>query len=145
MGLPQLKIRSVALREGLLMVGNHSIPAGKRHWRADASSFALIDYAGHPYVWIEGGRGAQVVGDMAVTTPKPQFAGATAPEVGPRSNEVLTRFEVLIMGGVPVIRTWWAVGTDLTRTAKNARLEYLDEKTLPERCKQLAALLNWKG
>lgn len=136
----QLPIRSVAMRDGLMMVGDHAMPAGRRHWRATASAFAITDFHKNPLLWIEGD---QVVGDMALTVAKPQYAGHCDPGVTSFGDETLLWFEVVRQGGMPMLRTWWARGKNIDRTQRVARLEILDLKTWPERLRQLLQLMNW--
>lgn len=135
-------IRTIAMREGLVMVGNHTMPPGKRHWRAAASSFAITDYHKTPLLWVEGD---EVVGDMAITVPKPQDAGRGGTETPIASNETLVWFEVIRLGGMPVIRTWWARGENIDRTQRVWRIETFDPKTGPERLRQLLQLMGWAG
>lgn len=134
-----LPIRTVAMREQLLMVGDHAMPQGRRHWRATASAFAIVDYHNTPLLWIEGD---QVVGDMAITIPKPQHGGAV---LSVAANETLLWFEVVRMGGMPVLRTWWARGKNVDRTQRVWKVETFDPKTWPERMKQLLQLMGWVG
>jgi len=125
------------MRDGLMMLGNHTMPPGKRHWRSDAAAFAIVDYHGTPMLWVEGN---EVVGEMALTVAKPELLKG-APDV--LSNETLLFFEVVRIGGSPMIRTWWARGKNVERTQRVARLEILDVKTWPERMKQLMQLMGW--
>lgn len=134
-------IRTVAMRDGLLMVGNHHMPPGRRHWRSDASAFAITDYRGTPMLWIEGGY---VVGDLSLTVAKPQLErgnGLPAEPAGP--DESLLWFEMVRVGGLPMIRTWWAVGRNVDHTMRKARLELFDAKTWPERIRQLLQMMKW--
>lgn len=131
-------VRTVAMRDGLMMTGNHHMPQGKRHWRSDASAFAITDYHNTPLLWVEGN---EVVGEMALTVSKPQYAGGGT--VSPLANETLLWFEVVRIGGVPMIRTWWARGRNVDRTQRVARLEILDVNSWPERMKQLLQLMGW--
>lgn len=128
------------MRDGLMMVGDHTVPEGKRHWRATASAFAIVDYHGTPLLWIEGG---QVVGDLALTVAKPAFARGQPEIVERHDDEHLLWFEVVPVRGVPMIRTWWARGANIDRTQRIARLEAFDLKTWPERMKQLLQLMGW--
>lgn len=132
-----LPIRRVAMRDGLMMLGNHHMPPGKSVWRSDASAFAITDFHGTPLLWIEGD---QVVGELALTVAKPEQLRGTP---SPLSNETLLFFEVVRISGVPMIRTWWARGKNIERTQRIARLEILDVKTWPERMKQLLQLMGW--
>ena len=139
-------IRRVAMREGLLMHGNHEMPAGKRHWRADASSFQITDYRNTPLMWIEQDGGhVQAVGEMSLTMPKLQYTGKFGPLAVPAPNETLLWFEVIKVDNMPVVRTWWARGANVERTQRVARLEILDVKTWPERMKQLLQMMGWVG
>lgn len=135
-----LPIRRVGLRDSVLMLGNHHMPAGKRHWRCDASSFAIVDYHGTPLVWIEG---QEVVGEMSATVAKPTYAGKGGEAVTPLANETLVWFEVVKLGGAPMVRTWWAKGRNLDRTMKVARLEIIDPKTWQRRFAELLKLMDW--
>lgn len=128
------------MREGLMMLGNHHVPPGKRHWRADASSFAITDYHGTPLLWVEGG---EVVGDLALTVAKPELQHGKPVLAMPGDNESLAWFEVVKVKGLPMIRTWWAKGKNIDRTQRVARLELLDMKSWPERFRQLMQLMNW--
>lgn len=132
-----MPIRTVAMREQLLMVGDHTMPPGRRHWRATASAFAIVDYHNTPLLWIEGD---QVVGDMALTVPKPHQGG---PAASIAANETLLWFEVVRMGGMPVLRTWWARGDNVDRTQRVWKVETFDQKTWPERLRQLLQLMGW--
>ena len=132
-----LPLRTVAIRENLVMVGDHEMPAGRRHWRVTASAFAITDYHKTPLIWVEGD---QVVGDMAVTVPKPQHGGIVA---SPAANEILLWFEVIRLGGMPVLRTWWARGRNVDRTQRVWRVETFNPKVWPERMKQLLQLMGW--
>jgi hypothetical protein len=135
-----LDTRKVAMRDGLMMVGNHHMPPGRRHWRADAASFAIIDYHGTPLLWVEGDK---VVGSMSLTVAKPQLDRGTGLPVTPNPNETLLWFEAVKVNGLPMIRTWWAVGKNVDHTMRKARLELFDLKTWPERMKQLLQLMKW--
>lgn len=135
-----LPIRRVGMRDNLVMLGNHHMPAGKRHWRSDASAFAVTDYHGTPLIWVEG---QEVVGEMAVTVAKPTYAGRGGEAVAPLANETLVWFEVVKIGGAPMIRTWWAKGSDTVRTQKVARLEIVDVKTWRTRFAELLKLMDW--
>jgi hypothetical protein len=137
---PALPIRTVAMRDGLMMVGDHAMPAGRRHWRATASAFAIVDYHGTPLLWIEGD---QVVGDMALTVAAPELVKGKPVVATPGENETLLWFEVVRIKGLPMIRTWWARGRNVDRTQRAARLELLDLKTWPERMRELLQLMNW--
>jgi hypothetical protein len=136
----QLPIRTVAMRDGLMMVGDHAMPAGRRHWRATASAFVIVDYHRTPLLWIEGD---QVVGDMALTVAKPHLDRGKPVIALPADNETLLWFEVVRVRGLPMIRTWWARGENVDRTQRVARLELLDLKTWPERMRQLLQLMDW--
>lgn len=137
-------IRRVAIREGLLMHGDHSMPLGKRHWRATASSFLLTDYRDTPLVWIENcGPTTQVVGDMSLTMPKLTYTGKFGPPAVPAANETLLWFDVIKIDNMPVIRTWWARGKNVDRTQRVARLEIIDVKSAPERIMQLLQMMGW--
>lgn len=127
-------IRRVGMREHLMMVGNHHMSQGKRHWRSDAAAFAITDFHGSPLLWVEG---LEVVGEMSLTIPKPQSA------TSPAANETLLWFEVVPVSGSPMIRTWWAQGKNAGRTQRVCRAELLDAKTWPERLRQLLQLMNW--
>lgn len=139
-----LAIRRVGLRDNLLMLGNHHMPAGKRHWRSDASAFAITDYHGTPLVWAEttGGK-TEIVGEMAVTVAKPTYAGRGGGAVAPLANETLVWFEVVKIGGAPMVRTWWARGKNIDRTNKVARLEIIDVKNWRTRFAELLQLMDW--
>ncbi len=139
-----LPIRRVAIREGLLMHGDHAMPAGKRHWRASAASFQLTDYRNTPLMWVEqvGGE-VQVVGDMSLTMPMPTYTGKFGLPYTPGPNETLLWFEVIKVDNLPVIRTWWARGRNVDRTQRVARLEIIDVKTAPERLRQLMQMMGW--
>lgn len=126
------------MRDGLMMRGNHHMPAGKRHWRSDAGAFAITDAHKNPMLWIEGN---EVVGDISLTIAKPQYLGTGCPDI--QSNETLLRFEVGKVGGMPVILTWWARGKNVEHTQRVCRSEILDPKTYQERMKQLLQLMNW--
>lgn len=137
-------IRRVAMREALLMHGDHEMPAGKRHWRATASSFAITDYRNTPLLWIEQlGGVVQVVGEMSLTMPKLTYTGRFGPQAMPGPNETLLWFEVIKVDNMPVIRTWWARGENVDRTQRVAKLEILDVKTAPERLRQLMQMMGW--
>lgn len=131
-------VRTVAMRDGLMMRGNHHMPAGKRHWRADARSFRLIDEWGVPRVWVEGD---EVVGDIGITVAKPQFDRGNGLPVIPFLNETLLSFAIVQENGLTMIRTWWAVGKNVDHTMRRARLELFNAKTWPERMKQLLQLM----
>lgn len=133
-------LRKVAMRDGLMMVGNHHMPPGRRHWRSDAGAFAIIDYHGMPMLWIEGG---EIVGEMALTVAKPQLDKGNGLPVTPNPNETLLWFELVKVAGLPMIRTWWAVGRNIDQTMRKARLELFDQKTWPERLKQLFQMMKW--
>jgi hypothetical protein len=133
-------IRRVGLRDNLMMLGNHHMPAGRRHWRCDKGAFAITDYHGNPLVWAEGD---QIVGEMAVTVAKPRYAGRGGEAVAPLANETLVWFEVVKIGGAPMVRTWWAKGTDIERTMKVARLEIIDPKKWQARFAELLKLMDW--
>lgn len=134
------EVRTVAMRDGLMMVGDHSVPAGKRHWRSSAGAFAIVDYHGTPLLWIEGDK---VVGDLALTVAKPAMIRGKPCIIEAENDEHLLWFEVVRVKGAPMIRTWWARGENIDRTQRVARLELLDLKTWPERMKQLLQLMNW--
>lgn len=138
----QLPIRTVAMRDGLRMVGDHAMPAGRRHWRATASAFAIVDYHNTPLLWVEGD---QVVGDMALTVASPEMQRGKPVLAMPGEEETLIWFEVVRVKGLPMIRTWWASGANVDRAQRIARLEMLDLKTWPERMRQLLQLMNWVG
>ena len=140
MGHNVLPIRHVAMRDGLMMTGDHHLPPGRQQWRCTASAFAITDYHKNPMLWIEGN---QVVGEMSLTVAKPQYAGRADPGITPNSNQTLLWFEVVCLGGIPMIRTWWALGWNIERTQRVARLEILDVNTWPERMKQLLQLMGW--
>lgn len=131
-------VRTVAMRDGLMMRGNHHMPAGRRHWRADASSFRLIDEFGVPRVWVEGG---EVVGDIGITVAKPLFDRGNGLPVIPNANETLLSYAIVRENGLTMIRTWWAVGKNIDHTMRRARLELLNAKTWPERMKQLLQMM----
>lgn len=131
--------RAVAMREGLLMVGDHTMPPGRRHWQATASAFAITDYHGTPLLWINGDK---VVGDMSLTMPKPTYRGH--PSRLPSTAKLLW-FEVTPLGGAPVLRTWWAIGKNVARTQRVWCAEVLDLTTWPERSKQLVQLMGLVG
>jgi hypothetical protein len=135
-----LSLRTVAMRDGLVMVGDHAMPAGRRHWRATASAFAITDYHRTPLLWIEGD---QVVGDMALTVASPEMQRGKPAIVEPGDNETLLWFEVVRVKGLPMVRTWWARGANVDRTQRVARLELLDLKAWPDRMRQLLQLMNW--
>lgn len=141
-----LPIRRVAIREGLLMHGNHAMPAGKRHWRSDAAAFQITDYRNTPLLWIEqvGGK-VEVVGEMSLTMPKLTYTSKFGPQAVPSANETLLWFEVIKIDNMPVVRTWWARGKNVDRTQRVARLEVLDVNKWPERMKQLLQLMGWVG
>ncbi len=139
-------IRRVAIREGLLMHGDHAMPAGKRHWRATASSFQITDYRNTPLLWFEQLGGLpEVVGEMSLTMPKPTYTGKFGQQAVPLANETLLWFEVIKVDNMPMIRTWWARGRNIERTNRVARLEILNVNTWPERMKQLLQLMGWVG
>lgn len=133
-------LRKVAMRDGLMMVGNHHMLQGKRHWRSDAGAFAVIDYHGTPMLWVEGG---EIVGEMSLTVAKPQLDKGNGLPVIPNTNETLLWFEMVNVSGLPMIRTWWAVGKNIDHTMRKARLELFDKKTWPERMKQLLQMMKW--
>lgn len=133
-------VRKVAMRDGLMMVGNHTMPPGRRHWRSDASAFAIIDYHGSPLLWVEGDK---VVGEMSLTVAKPKLDRGNGLPVVPSPNETLLWFEMVSVSGLPMIRTWWATGKNVERTMRRARLELFDVKAWPERMKQLLQLMKW--
>lgn len=133
-------IRTVAMRDGLMMVGNHHLLPGQRHWRSDAAAFAIVDYHGTPLLWKDGD---QIVGEMSLTVAKPEFDRGRPKIVTPLENETLLWFEVVRVKGIPMIRTWWARGKNVDQTQRVARLEALDIKAWPERMKQLLQLMNW--
>lgn len=139
-----LPIRRVGLRDNLLMLGNHHMPQGRRHWRCDLGAFAITDYHGTPLVWAEttGGK-TEIVGEMSVTVAKPTYAGRGGESVAPLSNETLMWFEVVKIGGAPMVRTWWAKGENVERTMKVARLEIIDPKTWKTRFGELLKLMDW--
>jgi hypothetical protein len=133
-------VRTVAMRDGLMMRGNHHMPAGRRHWRADASSFRLVDEFGTALLWVDGN---EVVGDIGMTVAKPQFDRGNGLPVIPNANETLLSFALVQQGGLPMIRTWWAVGKNVDRTMRKARLELFNPKTWPERSLQLLQMMKW--
>lgn len=135
-------IRRVGLRDNLLMIGNHHMPAGKRHWRCDLGAFAITDYHGTPQVWIEG---REVVGEMSATVAKPVHAGKGGEAVSPLAHEALLYFEVGKKGGFPIVRTWWARGKNVERTMKVCREELIDPKTWQRRFTELLKLMDWAG
>lgn len=135
-----LPIRRVGMRDNLLMLGNHHMPAGKRHWRCDKNAFAITDYHGTPLVWSEGDH---IVGEMSVTVAKPTYAGRGGAAVAPLANETLMWFEVVKIGGAPMVRTWWAKGENTERTCKVARLEIIDVKNWRTRFAELLKLMDW--
>lgn len=128
------------MRDGLMMLGNHHVPPRKRHWRSDASAFAITDYHGTPLLWVEGN---QVVGELALTVAKPELQRGKPQLAMPSKDETLLWFEVVPVKGLPMLRTWWAKGKNIDRTQRVARLELLDMKTWPERMRQLMQLMNW--
>lgn len=128
------------MRDNLMMLGNHHMPAGRRHWRSDANAFAITDYHGTPLLWREGD---EIVGEMSLTVAKPIYAGRGGETFTPFANETLKWFEVVKIGGAPMVRTWWAKGRDLDRTMRVARLEIIDPKTWPARFGQLLKLMDW--
>jgi hypothetical protein len=131
------------MRDHLMMVGNHHMPPGRRHWRSDASAFALTDFRGTPMLWVEQDRGGVfVVGEMSLTVAKPQFDRGNGLPAVPNANERLLWFEAVRVGGLPMIRTWWAVGK-VDQTMRRARLELFDKKTWPERSMQLLQMMDW--
>lgn len=130
-------VRKVGMRDDVMMVGTHTVPPGRRHWRSDASAFAIVDYHGTPLMWVEGD---QVVGEMALVMPKPKYAGRGEE---PLATDTLLWFEVVKIGGMPMIRTWWARGKNTERTQRVAKLEILEVKTWPERVRQLLQLMGW--
>lgn len=133
------------MRLDLSMIGNHHMPPGRRHWRADASSFALIDQFDQPQLWIEGPgiENIDVVGEMAMTVAKPVFDRGNGLPVIPNANETLLGFGLVRQNGLPMIRTWWAVGKNVDRTMRRARLELFNAKTWPERLNQLLQMMGW--
>lgn len=135
-----LPVRRVGMRDNLVMLGNHHMPAGKRHWRSDAAAFAITDYHGTPLLWVEG---KEVVGEMAMTVAKPTYAGRGGETVAPLANETLMWFEVVKIGGAPMVRTWWARGENVDRTNKVARLEIIDTKNWRTRFAELLKLMDW--
>lgn len=137
---PSLPIRTVAMRDGLMMVGDHAMPAGRRHWRATASAFSIVDYHRTPLLWVEGG---QVVGDMALTVAAPEIVRGKPIIASAGQDESLLWFEVVRVRGLPMIRTWWARGRNVERTQRVARLELIELKTWPDRMRELLQLMNW--
>lgn len=91
-----------------------------------------------PRLWVDGN---EVVGDIGITVAKPQFDRGNGLPVVPNANETLLSWAVVQEGGLTMIRTWWAVGANVDRTMRRARLELLDLKTWPERMKQLLQLM----
>jgi hypothetical protein len=133
-------VRRVGMRDHLLMVGNHHMPLGKRHWRSDAAAFAITDFRGTPMLWVEGNY---VIGEMSLTVAKPQLEHGSGVPAVPNDNETLLWFEAVSVGGLPMIRTWWAIGENIDRTMRRARLELFDRKTWPERMRQLLQMMKW--
>ena len=133
-------LRTVAMRDHLMMVGNHHMPPGRRHWRSDAGAFAITDYRGTPMLWVEG---AYVVGDISLTVAKPHMDRGNGLPAAPNPNETLLWFEIVSSAGLPMIRTWWAIGPNVDRTMRQARLELFDAKNWIGRVGQLLKMMKW--
>lgn len=135
-----LPVRRVGMRDHLMMVGNHHMPPGRRHWRSDAGAFAITDFRGTPLLWVEGDY---VVGEMSLTVAKPKLDRGNGLPAVPNPNETLLWFELVSVSGLPMIRTWWAIGKNIDHTMRKARLELFDQKAWPERMRQLLQLMKW--